>query len=161
MRKIVQQTLNVCTPRVVEPNPKVASRRKQSNPIKTPDPSTIVNLKNLTDKAQKKMKHDEGTLNEIRHLQSTVKLVLPKAPFLRLVREVTQGVRKNVDFRYQIESVMALQEAAEAFLVSMFEQANLAARHAHRITIKPADIQLIMRILRLPTPTNEFAHYID
>ena len=39
-----------------------------------------------------------------------------------------------------------LQEAAEAYLVGLFEDTNLAAIHAKRVTIMPKDIQLARRI---------------
>ncbi|KAJ9534510.1 hypothetical protein QJQ45_022139 [Haematococcus lacustris] len=45
--------------------------------------------------------------------------------------------------KMQVES---LQEAAEAYLVGLFEDTNLAAIHAKRVTIMPKDIQLARRI---------------
>ena len=41
---------------------------------------------------------------------------------------------------------MALQEAAEAYLVSLFEDTNLAAIHAKRVTIQPKDLALARRL---------------
>ena len=41
---------------------------------------------------------------------------------------------------------MALQEASEAYLVSLFEDTNLAAIHAKRVTIQPKDLQLARRL---------------
>ena len=46
----------------------------------------------------------------------------------------------------QSSAVLALQEAAEAYLVGLFEDTNLAAIHAKRVTIMPKDIQLARRI---------------
>ncbi|EDO31850.1 predicted protein, partial [Nematostella vectensis] len=48
--------------------------------------------------------------------------------------------------RWQVAALMALQEAAEAFLVRLFEDANLCAIHAKRVTVMPRDIQLARRI---------------
>jgi histone H3/H4 len=48
--------------------------------------------------------------------------------------------------RFQSSAVLALQEAAEAYLVGLFEDTNLAAIHAKRVTIMPKDIQLARRI---------------
>ncbi|KAL0561895.1 hypothetical protein IC582_002340 [Cucumis melo] len=45
-----------------------------------------------------------------------------------------------------IRAVAALQEAAEAYLVGLFEDTNLCAIHAKRVTIMPKDIQLARRI---------------
>ena len=46
----------------------------------------------------------------------------------------------QTDLRFQSSAVMALQEAAEAYLVSLFEDTNLAAIHAKRVTIQPKDL---------------------
>ena len=48
--------------------------------------------------------------------------------------------------RWQSQAIQALQEAAEAFLVHLFEDANLCALHAKRVTIMQKDIQLARRI---------------
>jgi len=50
------------------------------------------------------------------------------------------------DLRFQGSAVLALQEAAEAYLVGLFEDTNLCAIHAKRVTIMPKDIQLARRI---------------
>lgn len=50
------------------------------------------------------------------------------------------------NFRYQSGALSALQEATEAYIVGLFEDTNLCAIHAKRVTIMPRDIQLAMRI---------------
>ena len=50
------------------------------------------------------------------------------------------------DLRFQSQAVLALQEAAEAYMVGLFEDTNLCAIHAKRVTIMPKDIQLARRI---------------
>uniref|UniRef100_A0A8C9JFB3 Core Histone H2A/H2B/H3 domain-containing protein n=1 Tax=Panthera tigris altaica TaxID=74533 RepID=A0A8C9JFB3_PANTA len=65
-------------------------------------------------------------------------------PFQRLVREIAQDFK--TDLRFQSSAVMALQEACEAYLVGLFEDTNLCAIHAKRVTIMPKDIQLARRI---------------
>ena len=50
------------------------------------------------------------------------------------------GGMPQTDLRFQSSAVMALQEAAEAYLVSLFEDTNLAAIHAKRVTIQPKDL---------------------
>jgi len=72
-------------------------------------------------------------------------LLIRKLPFHRLVREIAQDFK--TDLRFQSSAVMALQEAAEAFLVnSMFEDTNLCAIHGKRVTIMAKDMQLARRI---------------
>ncbi len=70
--------------------------------------------------------------------------MIRKAPFQRLVREVAQDFK--IDLRFQSTAVLALQEAAEAYLVGVFEDANLCAIHAKRVTIMPKDMQLARRL---------------
>eukprot|EP00956_Cyclotella_meneghiniana_P014049 scaffold20817_cov22-Cyclotella_meneghiniana.AAC.1 len=65
-------------------------------------------------------------------------------PFQRLVREIAQDFKG--DLRFQGSAVLALQESAEAYLVGLFEDTNLCAIHAKRVTIMPKDIQLARRI---------------
>ena len=84
-------------------------------------------------------------LREIRRYQKNTDLLLKKAPFQRLVREVAQDF-KTGDLRFQSSAVMALQEASEAYLVGIFEDTNLCAIHARRVTIMPKDMQLARRI---------------
>jgi histone H3 len=83
-------------------------------------------------------------LREIRKYQKGTELLIRRAPFQRLVREIAQDVKDNL--RFQSNAVAALQEAAEAYLVSVFEDTNLCAIHAKRVTIMPKDIKLAMRI---------------
>lgn len=83
-------------------------------------------------------------LRQIRRYQKTTDLLIRKLPFQRLVREIAQDFKN--DLRFQGTAILALQEAAEAYLVSLFEDTNLAAIHAKRVTIFPKDIQLARRI---------------
>jgi histone H3 len=83
-------------------------------------------------------------LREIKRYQKSTELLIRKLPFQRLVREIAQDFRN--DLRFQGSAVLALHEAAEAFLVGLFEDTNLCAIHAKRVTIMPKDIQLARRI---------------
>ncbi|KAI1489891.1 histone-fold-containing protein [Biscogniauxia mediterranea] len=86
-------------------------------------------------------------LKEIRKLQSNTDLLIRKLPFSRLVREIALAIRPpDEGMRWQSQAIMALQEAAEAFLVHLFEDTNLCAIHAKRVTIMQKDIQLARRI---------------
>ena len=83
-------------------------------------------------------------LREIRRYQKSTELLIRKLPFQRLVREIAQDFK--TDLRFQSSAIMALQEASEAYLVGLFEDTNLCAIHAKRVTIMPKDIQLARRI---------------
>lgn len=80
--------------------------------------------------------------------------MIAKTPFARLVREVAdEFIEANyassadaVGLRWQSSAIQALQEAAEAYLVHLFEDANLCAIHAKRVTVMQRDIQLARRI---------------
>ena len=83
-------------------------------------------------------------LAEIHAYQGTTQLLIRKLPFQRLVREITQEFATNLCF--QSSAMMALQEASEAYLVGLFEDSNLCAIHAKRVTVMPKDIMLARRI---------------
>ena len=80
------------------------------------------------------------TLREIWKYQKSTDLLILKLPFQCLVREILH--RFNIEFRVTPAMVMALQEAAEAYLVQLLEDLNLCAIHAKCVTIQPKDIQL-------------------
>ena len=93
-------------------------------------------------------KHPGGrALAEIRHYQKHAShdLLIRKLPFQRVVREITQEV-SNKDFRFQASALAALQEASEDYLVRLFEDTNICAIHARRVTILPKDIKLARRL---------------
>src|SRR5271170_2072371 len=73
-------------------------------------------------------------LREIRRYQKSTELLIRKLPFQRLVREIAQDFKS--DLRFQSSAIGALQESVEAYLVSLFEDTNLCAIHAKRVTIR-------------------------
>jgi histone H3 len=83
-------------------------------------------------------------LREIRKFQKSTELLIRKVPFQRLVREIGQDFK--TDLRWQSVAILALQEASEAYLVALFEDTNLCAIHAKRVTILPRDLKLALRI---------------
>ena len=83
-------------------------------------------------------------LQEIRKYQKSTDLLIRKLPFQRLLREVAHAYKS--DIRFQSTAVLCIQEAAEAYLVRLFEDANLCCIHGRRVTIMPKDIQLARRI---------------
>lgn len=101
------------------------------------------------DQKRKTPRYRPGTvaLREIRRYQKSTELLIRRLAFQRLVREIAANVPSQYGgWRFQSAALSALQEAAEAFLVSLFEDTNLCAIHANRVTIKPKDIQLARRI---------------
>ncbi|GAA5872123.1 hypothetical protein JCM8547_003813 [Rhodosporidiobolus lusitaniae] len=90
-------------------------------------------------------------LREIRHYQKSTDLLLRRLPFARLVREIATEFFEDEDgnavgLRWQSSALLALQEATEAYLVHLFEDSNLCALHAKRVTIMQRDMQLVRRI---------------
>ena len=102
-----------------------------------------INLSKRLHKIQFK-KRAPRALREIRKYQKSTDLLIRKLPFQRLVREIAHEFKQEL--RFQSSAVLALQEAAEAYLVSLFEDTNLAAIHAKRVTIMTRDLQLAKRI---------------
>lgn len=93
-------------------------------------------------------RHRPGSkaLLEIRKYQKTTSLLIPRLPFSRLIREICEKVVPRADLRFQSAAISALQEAAEAFLVTLFEDSLLCAIHAKRVTVMPKDMRLARRI---------------
>ena len=90
-----------------------------------------------------------AALREIRKYQKSTNLLIRKRPFTCLVREISYAVlddRHFKDFRWTADALNALQEAAEAALVLLFESSTLASIHAKRVTLMPRDIQLVRRL---------------
>ena len=95
---------------------------------------------------QRKRRYRPGTvaLREIRRYQKSTDLLIRKLPFQRLVREVSQDFKS--DLKFQKPALEALQQAAEAYLVGLFEDCNLCCLHRSAVTIHPKDLQLARRI---------------
>ena len=87
----------------------------------------------------------ETALREIRKYQKATDLLIRKLPFARLIKEVQSSISPT-DYRWQAAACLALQEAAEAHLVGLFEDSNLCAIHAGRVTLQVKDMQLARRI---------------
>ncbi|XP_053202403.1 uncharacterized protein LOC128387240 [Panonychus citri] len=99
------------------------------------------------DGVKRRHRYRPGTvaLREIRRYQKRTELLVPRLPFQRLVREISHQYEYE-DLRFQSAALSALQEAAEAYLVRLFEDTQLCAIHAKRITIMARDMQLALRI---------------
>jgi histone H3 len=117
--------------------------RKQ-NPTKATKATKATKVEGAKPKKPRRYRPGTVALREIRKYQKSTELLIRKLPFQRLVREVAQSFK--TDLRFQSSAVLALQEAAESYLVGLFEDTNLIAIHAKRITIMPKDLQLARRI---------------
>ncbi|CAI2331089.1 unnamed protein product [Caenorhabditis sp. 36 PRJEB53466] len=84
-------------------------------------------------------------LEEIRRYQKTADLLLPKRPFQDVCREIVQDYMTDLSFTNQ--SLEALQEAAEAYVVEVLRESNGVAAHAGRQTIKPEDVKYIVGLI--------------
>merc|ERR1719431_255606 len=96
---------------------------------------------------RKKPRYRPGTraLMEIRRFQKTTDLLIPKLNFSRLIKEICMNMVAS-DYRFQTLAIMALQEAAEAYLITLFEDCLLCAIHAKRVTVMTKDMDLARRI---------------
>lgn len=121
--------------------------RKYTGAKKAPKTSTVARKKAAaTGGIKKPHRFRPGTvaLREIRRYQKSTEMLIRKLPFARLVREIGEAFK--TDLRFQAAALAALQEATEAFAVDLFEDTNLCAIHAKRVTIMPGDMHLARRI---------------
>lgn len=128
---------------------KTTARKSQSG-VKKPRKDTSKSSRKTPSTSlagiKKPHRYRPGTvaLREIRKYQKSTELLIRKLPFQRIVKEIAQEVKQEL--RFQSSALMALQEAAEAYLVGLFEDTNLCAIHARRVTIMMRDMQLARRI---------------
>jgi len=136
--------------------PRCAGKTIQKEPVKCTREELVAQSKRPT-KANRKSASGKGgvkkphryrpgtkCLREIRRYQKSTDLLIRKRPFVRVVREVAQ--RAHPDLRFQAAALLAIQEAAEAYLVALLEDTNLCAIHAKRVTIMRKDMKLARRI---------------
>ena len=110
-------------------------------------------------------------LQEIHRYQQSTDSLIRKTPFNKLIKEISQEYRvcpdgpgtPSVQVRFQSTALVALQETAENFLVGLFEDVNLLAVHAKRVTVMPHDIRLALGIcgdhFRWRITPEDAAHY--
>ena len=103
----------------------------------TPAQKRTIHEARMQGRLVKPHRYRAGTvaLKDIHHFQKSTALLIRKLPFQRLVREITQDFK--TDLQFQSAAILCLQEAAEAYLVGLFEDTNLCAIHAKRVTIMP------------------------
>ena len=121
--------------------PKVSKRKgKAKGGVKTLPPA-----QQPTKKKPRRYRLGSVALREIRQYQKSTELLIRKLPFQQLLRELAQDLGK-INIRFQSGAIMTLQEASEAYLVGLLEDANLCTMHTKRVTIMTKDIQLVWRI---------------
>lgn len=120
----------------------VKAPRKQ--PAANVGKGVSVSVANGASKTTHRYRPGTVALREIRRYQKSTELLIRKRAFQRLVREIAQGFKGEL--RFQSSAVLALQEAAEAHLVALFEDTNMCAIHAKRVTIMAKDMHLASRI---------------
>lgn len=125
--------------------PDFARNEPRSTP---PNFSTKAPVKGIKKPEKTKTKYKPGSkaLKEIQRFQRTTHLLIPKLSFARVVRTICLDCFPDFELRWQPQALMAIQEATEAYLVHLFEDGNLCAQHAKRVTLMPKDIQLARRI---------------
>ena len=87
-------------------------------------------------------------LREIRKYQKSAERLLPRAPFVRVCRQILSQVPHGQGCRFSQEAITALQEVTEAYLVGLFEDAQLCAIHAGRVTLMVRDLALARKLRR-------------
>ncbi|XP_074305452.1 uncharacterized protein LOC141640623 [Silene latifolia] len=119
-----------------QPSTSTGKRKRGQKTASAPDANV---------KKPRRSKPGTVALREIRKLQKIVKPIIPLAPFARVVKEITNRLSTEVT-RWQSEALAAIQEAAEDFLVCLFEDGMLCAIHAKRVTLMKKDLELARRI---------------
>ncbi|KAG5508765.1 hypothetical protein JKF63_05263 [Porcisia hertigi] len=139
---------SLTNPPTLLPHPAAMSRTKETARTKRgitskrskKAPSAASGVK----KSQRRWHPGTCAIREIKKFQKSTDLLIQCAPFQRLVREVSSAQKEGV--RFQSSAIMAIQEATEAYIVSVLADTNLACIHAKRVTIQPKDVQLAMRL---------------
>lgn len=129
--------------------------KSQSHPaLNTQDPKDLTKINksrksslNASVQGLKARKYRPGTtaLQEIRKYQKGTDLLIKRAPFQRLAREVTNELTDEAT-RFTADALECLQTSAEAFIIQIFEDSVLAMIHAKRVTLMVRDIQFIRRL---------------
>ncbi|XP_075718931.1 histone H3-like centromeric protein A [Rhinoderma darwinii] len=140
----------------MKPPQKSSSRRKSAQPQKKPaappqsPPSRGETSHRPSTQRRRRYRPGARALMEIRKYQKSTNLLIRKAPFCRLVREICLKYSRGMFYYWQSTALMALQESAEAFLVRLFEDSYLCSLQAKRVTLFVKDVQLARRIRGIP-----------
>ncbi|KAH7280576.1 hypothetical protein KP509_36G003800 [Ceratopteris richardii] len=118
---------------------------QEQNPQKVQD--------NVPDKPSKKrVKYHVKSLREIRRAQKSVGLLIPRIPFMRVVKQISANLcslmktSSFVNVRWQTQALLCLQEAVDDFAIDFMNDAYLCAAHSHRVTLMAKDYVIVSRI---------------
>ena len=129
----------------LKPKSKMAGSKMDSKALKPlGNKKTAPAAGGVKEKKQFKWRPGTVALREIKRYQKATNMLLPRAPFHRLVRSICSGI--DSDIRFQSQALVALQESAEAYLTGVFEDSNLCALHANRVTMMKKDMDIARRI---------------
>lgn len=103
----------------------------------------------------KTIKVTKNIWKDIRQLQRTTTLCIPKLPFSRVIREILMEFT-TPDMRVQKNALSALHEACELYLVQLFEDANRLAQHAKRATVRPIDFRTVVEVKGVQDPVYRY-----
>ncbi|KAI9339582.1 hypothetical protein BDR26DRAFT_974355 [Obelidium mucronatum] len=127
-----------------KPAPK--AQQSQKTPRRTATKTVAGTATKTATKTVQQQEPGTVALREIRKYQKSTDLLIRKLPFQRLIREVIYEIDPKLQYRIQASALGCLQEATEAYLVRLMEDANLCAIHAKRVTLMQKDIQLALRL---------------
>ena len=92
---------------------------------------------------KKRSKADKEIIKE----QKSTKLIIPKAPFVRLVHEIIDDVKQSDgQIIVKKDAVEALQTEAEAMIVDMFSDASALTKYCNRDTLTVKDLHFLRSI---------------
>ena len=103
------------------------------------------------ERATRRFRPGTRALREIRYYQKRTDLLIPKLPFQRVVREIMQDIEREKGergnpYRIQTSALLALQEACECHIITLFERSMFCCVHAKRVTIQDKDLRLVKNI---------------
>jgi histone H3/H4 len=108
--------------------------------------TTVAPIEKKAEPKRRATRLKSKALREIRDEQNSTKMVIPHAPFQRLVQET--AAEFGPSFRFRKDAIQALQTDCEDYIIGMFNTSNLLALRAGRETIHAEDIQLWKTITR-------------
>lgn len=107
-------------------------------------------------KKYRRVKQNVRALKEIRAAQKACELCIYKAPFRRVVRDVSDQCVDNL--RWYTTALDCIQEAAEDYLIEFFIDAIMLAAHAHRVTLMERDTHTLGMLRHR---TDNLCHPVD
>ena len=126
---------------------KLQAAKKNMKGVQKPAKSTQGTKKptqDTGDKAKRRTRPGKKALREIKMYQRSTDTLLPRAALQRVIKEITQ--RYFPDARYSYGAIDAVQQCVESYMIGLFEDTQLCAVHAKRMTVMTKDMRLARRI---------------